>query len=70
MMKLTKISYKLLVIGCWLLAIVGSSCTDIPENPTCLNQQPSIYPDYIGVTIPADIAPLNFSSADENIATW
>ena len=67
MMKLTKISYKLLAIGCWLLAIVGSSCTDIPENPTCLNQQPSIYPDYIGVTIPADIAPLNFSSADENI---
>ena len=67
MMKFTEISYKLLAIGCWLLAIVGSSCTDIPENPTCLNQQPSIYPDYIGVTIPADIAPLNFSSADENI---
>ena len=28
---------------------------------------PEIYPDYIGVTIPADIAPLNFNFANENI---
>jgi hypothetical protein len=28
---------------------------------------PDIYPDYIGVTIPADIAPLNFNFADEDI---
>ena len=27
--------------------------------------QPNIYPDYIGVTIPVNIAPLNFSLADE-----
>ena len=28
---------------------------------------PDIYPDYIGVTIPADIAPLNFNFTDEDI---
>lgn len=28
--------------------------------------QPQIYPDYIGVTIPVNIAPLNFNMADEN----
>ncbi len=27
---------------------------------------PHIYPDYVGVTIPANIAPLNFSMADES----
>ena len=28
-------------------------------------QQPQIYPDYLGVTIPVNIAPLNFNMADE-----
>ena len=29
---------------------------------------PQIYPDYLGVTIPANIAPLNFCMADETVA--
>ena len=28
---------------------------------------PDIYPDYVGVTIPAEIAPLNFNGADDGI---
>jgi hypothetical protein len=28
---------------------------------------PEIYPDYIGVTIPTDIAPLNFAMADDDV---
>jgi hypothetical protein len=31
-----------------------------PENAEQVNELPPIYPDYIGVTIPVEIAPLNF----------
>lgn len=43
------------------------SCGSVPENVQKVNELPEIYPDYIGVTIPADIAPLNFNFADEDI---
>ena len=43
------------------------SCTSVPENVTKADELPNIYPDYIGVTIPVNIAPLNFNYADENI---
>ena len=43
------------------------SCGSNPEHPTIVDKLPTIYPDYMGVTIPADIAPLNFNFADEAI---
>lgn len=43
------------------------SCSSGPENPTMVGQLPAIYPDYVGVTVPAEIAPLNFNSTDETI---
>ena len=55
-MKLINFRYKLLAVCCWLLAMVGSSCSELPSNATMVNKQPAIYPDYIGVTIPANIA--------------
>ena len=60
---MNKIGYWLMGVGCWLMA----SCTSTPEQVSKVNQLPDIYPDYIGVTIPADIAPLNFNLADEDI---
>ena len=36
------------------------SCAPSPENVQKSESLPSIYPDYIGVTIPVNIAPLNF----------
>ena len=48
-----------------LLVLLG--CTAHPQNPAKADQLPDIYPDYIGVTIPAGIAPLNFNLADESI---
>lgn len=60
---MNKIGYWLMGVGCWLMA----SCASIPEHVSKVNQLPDIYPDYIGVTIPADIAPLNFNLADEDI---
>ena len=43
------------------------SCVSTPDNVSKVDKLPEIYPDYIGVTIPADIAPLNFNYADEDI---
>ncbi len=40
-------------------------CTETVSDAKQETVQPDIYPDYIGVTIPVNIAPLNFSMADE-----
>ncbi|MCR4583103.1 MAG: hypothetical protein K5764_06050 [Prevotella sp.] len=41
------------------------ACTKRVENATHVDSLPAIYPDYVGVTIPAGIAPLNFSLTAE-----
>lgn len=45
-----------------LLFILGllTACSDKPQDPTIADELPAIYPDYIGVTIPAEIAPMDF----------
>jgi len=43
------------------------SCTHLPENVQRIERMPSIYPDYIGVTVPVDIAPLNFNIASDTL---
>lgn len=48
------------IIG--ILSIVGIlGCTSSPKNLGRAGTLPYIYPDYIGVTIPVGIAPLNFN---------
>ena len=54
-----KALYTLLAL--FLLA----ACADRPENPQVVAEQPHIYPDYIGVTVPVGIAPLNFNMRDD-----
>ena len=46
----------------WLLTILCSllSCTPHPEDVQKSPDLPPIYPDYTNVTIPVNIAPLNF----------
>ncbi len=60
---------KLLLIGLvgmvGLLGLVG--CRQEPADAVLVRQQPVIYPDYIGVTIPVGIAPLNFNVIGEGI---
>lgn len=58
-----KLKHLLLYIGCALLA---ASCTDRPTNPINAETLPQIFPDYVDVTIPADIAPMNFNIAGDN----
>lgn len=50
-----------LLMGCLLLA----GCSQKPHDITMVSQLPAIYPDYVGVTVPANIAPLNFCMEDE-----
>ncbi len=49
----------------FLLALSG--CAPEPDNPIKSNELPAIYPDYVGVTVPAGIAPLNFNMLDEQV---
>lgn len=41
-------------------------CTSRPDHAQPVAQLPAIYPDYIGVTVPVDMAPLNFAMADDD----
>lgn len=45
--------------------LVSCSSASIPENFTEGKAQPTIYPDYAGVTVPCNIAPLNFAIENE-----
>lgn len=54
-----KILYTLLSL------LLFSACTETVSNAKQEAVQPHIYPDYLGVTIPVNIAPLCFCMADE-----
>ena len=56
------------IIRCWLLAVgclLLAACTEAVSDAKQENALPRIYPDYLGVTIPVNIAPLNFGMTDE-----
>ena len=57
-MKMKK--HILLYIFCVALL---TACGQAVVSPEQVNEYPSIYPDYIGVTIPSTIAPMNFSAS-------
>ena len=42
------------------VALLATCCTQRPTDVVVSEALPPIYPDYVGVTIPVDIAPLNF----------
>ena len=55
------------------LAILGCSSPSVPDVFTDSKALPKIYPDYTGVTIPVNIAPLTFEldeEADEMVARY
>jgi len=49
------------------ISIVFISCAPHAENAERVRELPSIFPDYIDVTIPVDIAPLDFNMTDESV---
>ena len=48
-----------------LLLLCG--CSSVPDHPTKVGCLPTITPDYVGATIPAGIAPLNFYIDNDSI---
>ena len=52
-----------LVVYCLLF----SACTETVSDAKQETKLPSVYPDYAGVTIPVNMAPLNFCMADEKV---
>ena len=54
-----KILYTLITL------LLLASCDETISDARLETSQPQIYPDYLGVTIPVNIAPLCFSMSDE-----
>ena len=46
---------------CIMAAWWFAACGNLVTSPERVDEWPDIYPDYIGVTIPATIAPMNFN---------
>lgn len=66
MTSMTKYVYLASLIMLYSLA----SCMPIPENVTDSDSLPPVYPDYTGVTVPENIAPLNFLMRDSCEAVY
>ena len=45
----------------FLILILLVSCKETVKSPVMLETLPVLYPDYVGVTVPVTIAPLNFT---------
>ena len=49
----------------WMISIMVAVClggctVSVPQAQQVMDEFPSIYPDYVGVTVPVNIAPLRF----------
>lgn len=47
--------------------LLTAACTPTPHDVSEVNEWPAITPDYVGVTIPAGIAPLNFGVRGDDV---
>ncbi len=64
--------YLFNIEGLWLVALISVlsvGCSSRPENVQPSDRLPAIWPDYVGVTIPVGIAPLNFAMSDDSVTT-
>lgn len=61
-----KFPYIAVVVVGLLLACCSSKPTSVPSTFTALTDSVHIFPDYHGVTIPPNIAPLNFMVEDDD----
>lgn len=68
MNKLQHFIHNTTLWSVWAVAMLLASCSATHENAIKTNHLPAIYPDYTDVTIPVNIAPLNFLVRDKNVA--
>lgn len=50
-----------------MVVVLLQGCTPTPDNVQKVGSKPEIFPDYAEVTIPADIAPLNFNVLGDGV---
>ena len=55
------------ILNIILCSLLLMACGHRVTNPKKVARQPDIYPDYVGVTIPVGVAPLDFAMADESV---
>ena len=65
----------MLLLSCLLLSLLllASCSTSVPQSYTETGTLPAIYPDYVDVTVPVNIAPLTFEydgDAEQMIARY
>ena len=63
--KMMRLIFRLLALPIES-AIFLSACVPSPKDIQMVEALPNIFPDYINVTVPAEIAPLNFNVMYEN----
>ncbi len=68
MNKLFHLIYNTLLTGAITSSLLLASCSVTHENARQADRLPAIYPDYTDITIPVNIAPLNFLVRDRNVA--
>ena len=64
-MKSKELIYRVASAVLTVLCLAG--CMEPVDNAVKVDRLPHIYPDYVGVTIPASIAPLDFNVEEEGI---
>lgn len=65
--KMKRIFNILFCLAAITAALIGTGCKERPTNATASSELPSIFPDYADVTIPHNIAPLNFRPTAEGV---
>lgn len=50
-----------------VLSVLATGCTPSPHDVQKVDSLPEIFPDYVGVTVPTDIAPLNFNVLGDDV---
>lgn len=67
MKKLLHSINSILLTGAMTASLLLASCNTTHENARQADRLPVIYPDYTDITIPVNIAPLNFLVRDRNV---
>ena len=65
--KTEEMIYKNILYSTLSGLLLFASCAQTPENAEQVNHLPNMYPDYADVTIPVNIAPLNFEIRNKHL---
>ncbi len=68
---MNKLMFPIVLLG--VISVMSCAKVSLPEEYTQSSELPRIYPDYVNVTIPVNIAPLTFEAdqqADDMVASY